>query len=222
MKTVLSLLIVIILHCNLAYASNITDEDCAIGGVVAGWHSSHHYLPEKFNKTGLAETEWLDFSHGFMLDNYPKNYVVGYHGVKKRRMTLDKSLILFGIFTVQSREAGNSVGHILDSIFNKSPMYIAAITTLYNKNIDKSFEINALNMTTPRGIKIGSSLNDMLNAYGRPDLIERKNDFECYHYYTSRTLQRKEIKKDYVGTGMKFFVNNQIVIGIQVYNTYGY
>ncbi len=77
-------------------------------------------------------------------------------------------------------------------------------------------------MTTPRGIKIGSSLNDMLNAYGRPDLIERKNDFECYHYYTSRTLQRKEIKKDYVGTGMKFFVNNQIVIGIQVYNTYGY
>lgn len=219
MTRFLSLLVIFLVHFNFAYAANITDKDCAIGGVVAGWHSSHHYLPEKFNKTALRDAEWKTSKQRFYLDNYPKEYVLGFQNMPVERVSKDYSIGLNGVLTEQSRKAGD----LFQALFKKDPIYIVRIAICESGQEDRSYELLASSMKTPRGIHLGSSERDVRALYGTPDTIqEGKNGNISMWYSTPETLMKKKNNKNYLGVGMMFLVKGGRVVAISVHNTLGY
>lgn len=202
-------------------AARITENDCGIGGVKAGWNSTHHYLPEKFNKTGLKEVNWLESKINIPLDRYPTNYVVGYGAIPCERITLDNTIALYGTYTKQGH---NATADIITNIFQKDPLYISCISVAYLKKMNKSFKMLATDLETPRGIKLMSSVDDVLRSYGNPDYITEFNNGngKYYWYYTPNSLQIRKNNKGYKGACIIFSIQNNAVQRITVYNTYGY
>ncbi|MBO6293201.1 MAG: hypothetical protein J6N51_13255 [Selenomonas sp.] len=219
MYKIFILSLIFLLESISCYAANITEDDCAIGGVKAGWYSKHHYLPEKFKNTALKQVEWLKSNSHFTLDNYPKSYVVGFADVSCERISLDKSIALYGIMTYKSQSANAG---IFQQIFDKSPLYIPCIAIHYSSQIDTSFSVLATNLHTPRGIALLSSADDVIRTYGQPDNITQQKGYSIYNYYTPKTLQRKQYNSNYIGAYLRFIIYNNQVYGIQAYNTYGY
>lgn len=219
MKKLFSFLIVLLLHCNYVAAANITVKDCAVGGVPAGWHSSHHYLPQKFNKTALRDVEWKQWNGMIPLDKYPSTGVYGFQNIGVGRISADESLAMIGVLTRRSQEAGN----LYQAIFEKDFLYIATISVFASNNINTSYELLATDMQTPRGIHIGSTLEEMLAKYGEPDEVKKgDNGLPMYYYYTSETALKKKTNKNYQGAGMIFYVTENTIYAISVFNTFGY
>ena len=208
--------LVFLLQCNVVVAANITTKDCAIGGVAAGWHSSHHYLPEKFKDTALRDVEWVKSSFYVPLDNYPATETVaGFHHVSKERISRDKSISLYGALTKTSREH-----NLFNSIFNKEPIYIIAISVNDTNKMNRSYKLLATDMQTPRGIHLNSTLDELLQKYGHPDkIVNKKNGEKIYMYKTPESVNRNG---NFEGAGMNFWVLNNEVVMITVYNSYGY
>lgn len=220
MQKLLSLLFFLMLYCNIASAANITVKDCAIGGVAAGWHSSHHYLPEKFKKTALRDVDWVKSSVTVNLDKYPNvETVVGFKSVGVERISRDGSIRLIGAMTMNSYAAGNILENLYNQTFNKPPLYIAFISIKNPSRLNGSYEVLAKDMQTPRGIHLNSPVNDLVNLYGKPDrTYPYENKGIMYEYRTPESMSRD----NYGGAGMLFLVNNGTVVQIHVYNTFGY
>ena len=219
MHKILIILLMLLTEISFCHAANITEDDCAIGGVKAGWYSKHHYLPEKFKETALKQVDWMESNTRFTLDNYPQSYVIGFADVSYERIALDNSIALYGIMTYKSQ---SSNAGILQRIFDKNPFYIPCILIHYTGNIDTSFKTLATNLYTPRGIGLLSSLDDLLYAYGNPDTVTQQKEYTVYNYYTPRTLQKKRQNPKYAGAYLRFLICDNTVYGIQAYNTYGY
>lgn len=202
-----------------AHAANITDDDCSIGGVKAGWYSSHHYLPEKFNKTALNDVEWAQSSLNITLDNYPQRSVVGFGAIPCERKTFDNTMILFGVL---SRKAQSVDAGILEQLFDQDPLYISGIYVEYNPNMNTSYKLLATDLATPRGIKIFSSKDALLNAYGNPDYINNADDVDWYVYFTPYSLNMHMQDDKYWGACIMFAVQDNLVSKIFAINTYGY
>jgi len=203
-----------------AEASGIHAKDCAIGGVQAGWHSQHHYLPEDFNDTALKDAQWITASTGLRLDVFPKSYVIG-RSQTCTRTAEDMSISLSGIYIPQSREAGN----VVQSIFKKDWIYVAAISVWNVANVDTSYKLLARDLKTPRGIHIGSTLDEVRAAYGmEDDAVEDGHGGTEYLYVTSETLATLYKNPNYMGVGMSFLVDNEtgLVDVITVFNSKGF
>ncbi len=223
LKSIVVCFMVLFMLTSHLQAARITDDDCAIGGVRAGWNSTHHYLPENFNKTGLSEVEWVKSKVNIPLDRYPQSYVVGFGGIPCERITLDDTIKLYGTYTQQSHDAS---ANVLTKIFKKDPLYISYITIAYSSNMDRSFNLLATDLQTPRGIKLLSSADDVLRAYGNPDYITnyKNGKGKYYWYYTAKSLQIRKNNKGYLGACLIFSIsdNDNLVKRIEVFNTYGY
>ena len=202
-------------------AANISENDCALGGVKAGWHSSHHYLPEKFNETGLKEVDWLESKKDFRLDQYPQSYVIGFGAIPCERVTIDDTIQLYGVYTKQGHSANAG---IFQNIFNKDPLYISAIEVLYSDKMNRNFPVLATDLKTPRGIGLLSTVENVIYAYGEPDFIKpsKTGTGELYWYYTPRSLQVRKQNENYLGACIVFYISNGVVSSIAVFNTYGY
>ena len=59
-------------------------------------------------------------------------------------------------------------------------------------------------LATPRGIAVGSTLDELLNAYGNPGRIDKRGNQECYCYGAYRGG----------GLGLWFYVVNGKVVKI--------
>ncbi len=202
-----------------AQAANITNDDCCIGGVKAGWYSSHHYLPEKFNKTALSDAEWGPSSMKITLDNYPQRYVVGYGSIPCERKTIDNTMILYGVL---SRKAQSVTAGIFEQIFDKDPLYIAGIAVAFNPDMDTSYDVLATDLATPRGIKLLSSKDELIDAYGNPDYINTEENGEWYIYHTPASLNMHMQYDDYCGACLMFYIYDDCVVQMFAINTYGY
>lgn len=196
-------------------ASHITEDDCAIGGVKAGWHSQHHYLPDAFNDTALKDVEWQQISKNIRLDQYPK---VSYGTFYCMRQSKDQSLTLLSVYCRQSNQSNN----LYRALFKKDWIYIYTIRADFNPDIDTSYKVLATDMKTPRGIKIGDSLEDVYQAYGREDEVTEENDGNTYYWYiTPKTWQRMQSNKNYIGAKIGFLIYDNTVMGIVAVNSYG-
>jgi len=203
-----------------AEAANIYAKDCALGGVQAGWHSQHHYLPQDFNDTALKDAQWVGESTGLRLDVFPKSYVIG-RSQTCTRTAEDMSIALSGIYIPQSRQAGS----LAQSIFKKDWIYIAAISVWNVPNVDTSYKVLARDLKTPRGIHIGSTLDEVRAAYGMEDYTEETGHGDTeYTYVTPETLAMLDRNPNYMGVGISFLVDDQtgIVDSIGVFNSKGF
>ena len=206
------------------YAANITIDDCVLGGVKAGWYSNHHYLPEKFNNTALKDVEWVKSSKSIELENYPQSFVIGHADVPCQRVSKDGTIELYGTITRQSHASksnSNIVEQIMGAIKGElDPLYISVIGINYRDRVEKKYKMLAINMQTPRGIKLLSSKDDVVLAYGEPDHIEQIEGGKSYWYFTPKSLKNN----DYLGAGIMFAINmeDDKVYSICVFNSHGY
>lgn len=200
-----------------AEASDITAEDCAIGGVQAGWHGTYPEIPEAFMDTCLKDAAWEESPIYIraLLEDFPEKSMM------YMRVSEDMSLSLTGIRVPQTGE-NQSEGKI-----SADEIYIEAISVWNAKETEKSktYKRLAKDLQTPRGIHIGSTLEDVQAAYGPEDFKEGgKSGGGFYCYYTKETLAILEKDEKYMGgVGIVFLINGKTgkVTNITVTNSTG-
>lgn len=210
------LLLLLLLVPSVCAAAHITEDDCAIGGVKAGWHSQHHYLPDAFNNTALKNVSWKK-TNGYIaytLDVRPNGPLMD--TMMCARVSPDQSLDLRGVY--MRRSSGNN--NIYTALFKKDWLYIYGIKINFTPEIDHSYKVVATDMATPRGIKLGDTLDDVYHAYGQEDGISDEDGVEWYWYVTEKSWKVEQSNPYYVGARLGFLIYDNTVMSIVAINTY--
>lgn len=201
-----------------AEASDITAADCAIGGVQAGWRGTYPELPEEFMETALKDAAWKEspFYIRALMEDFPEKSVV------YNRSAEDMSIFLTAVRMPQA-QTGEDQG---EGTAPAKDMYLETISVWNTKEEEhtKTYKRVAKDMQTPRGIHIGSTLEEVRAAYGPEDFADLgENGGGFYLYCTKETAEILKENENYVGVCIVFLISSKTgrVTNISVSNSTG-
>ena len=206
-RCVLLLLVMVLSLPQVAGASRIAESDCAVNGVTAGWQGRHD-LPQKFNGTLIEKYQWKDTHRQFGMYELPQNYIIGQPGILYLRGDRKCGIILAGTRIAQTRQAG-SLG---DLLFKGDIWQVWAIEFSSNLKNPQEYKTDA-------GIGVGSTVEQVEAAYGKPDRVLHQSGLLRYLY----RIPNRQYPNKYYGAGIliSFSQDTKQVVVVMVYNYNG-